>query len=187
MFPLTPRRAWDWTRLGTVAAALVGVIAVAGLFSMIGGDADQALDESDTAVAADAVDSDTEPLALEAAPSADAGDGAVAEDSADDSAGASIAEPSDLVFDLGPIDLPGFGAELDRVRVQVMQMTESSGVLQRAANEVDTSCLEELADPGSIKAIVTAMVDGLDVEVYFDGSGDEFGYASMDCSVYDLP
>jgi hypothetical protein len=31
------------------------------------------------------------------------------------------------------------------------------------------------------------MVDGLDVEVYLDGSGSEFGFASMDCSVYDLP
>ena len=34
--PLEPRRSWNWTRLGTVAAALVGVVAVAGLFSILG-------------------------------------------------------------------------------------------------------------------------------------------------------
>jgi hypothetical protein len=174
-----------------VAAALVGVVAVAGLFSVIGGDADQALNDSETVVAADEADSDAEePLALEAAPSAeaDAGDAAMAlEESADDFAGASIAPPSDLVIDLGPIDLPGFNSELELVRIQVAEMTESSGVLQRMANGVDASCVGELPDPGSIRAIVTATVDGLDVEAYLDGEGGEFGYASMDCSVYDLP
>jgi hypothetical protein len=66
-------------------------------------------------------------------------------------------------------------------------MTESSGVLQQRANEVDASCVGELPDPGSIRAIVIATVDGLDVEVYLDADGGEFGYASMDCSRYDLP
>ena len=70
---------------------------------------------------------------------------------------------------------------------QVIEETESSGVLQRTADEVDARCVEELPDPGSIRAVGTAMVDGLDVEVYLDGRGGEFGFVGMDCSVYDLP
>ncbi len=186
VIPLAPKRAWDWTRLGTVAAALVGVVAVAGLFSVIGDDGDEARSAADSIAASEAADTDDGAMALEAAPAADAADDdAAAEES--DFGGASLAAPSNLVFDLGPTDLPGFEAELDRVRRLVVETTESSGVLQRHADGVDAACTSELEDPGSVRALVTAMVDGLDVEVYFDNAGGEFAYASMDCSVYDLP
>lgn len=186
---LAPRRAWDWTRLGTVAAALVGVVAVAGLFSVIGDGTDEAAIIPDSVAASEpaASDTDTAQLALEAAPAAEAGSDGAFDESADDFAGASIAAPSELVRDLGSVDRPDFEEALDSIRAQVIEETESSGVLQRTADEVDARCVEELPDPGSIRAVVTAMVDGLDVEVYLDGSGGEFGFASMDCSVYDLP
>ncbi len=197
VIPLIPKRAWDWTRLGTVAAALVGVVAVAGLFSVIGGGGDgEAESIPDTVAAADEADADLGILALEAEPSADiaAGDAAddaapdaAAEEAAEDLGGASLAPPSDFVLDLGPLDRPGLAAELDRIRSLVTEMTESSGVLQRYANGVDVSCTAELDDPGGVRAIVTVMVDGLDVEIYFDSSGGEIAYASMDCSTYDLP
>lgn len=182
---LVPKRAWDWTRLGTVAATLVGVVAIAGIFSVIGGGADQDESLSDTVAATEEAESDLGALALEAAPDAELAADAAAE-AADDFGGASLAPPSDLVIDLGQIDRPGFEAELDRVRSLVAAMTESSGVLQRYADEVDASCIGELPDPSAVRAIVTAMVDGLDIEVYFDNDGGEFGYASMDCSTYDL-
>ena len=190
VIPLAPRRAWDWTRLGTVAAALVGVVAVAGLFSVIGGGGDEAtsISEADSVAASDEASSDLGALALESAPRA----GADGDDSAEDQpesafGGSSVAEPSSLVLDLGPIDRTALRAELDGVRRDVSAMTESSGILQRFADEVDASCITELADPGAIRAIVTATVDGLDVEVYFDNVGGEFGFAGSDCSVYDIP
>ena len=189
VIPLAPKRAWDWTRLGTVAAALVGVVAVAGLFTTIGGnDEATSISSQDSAAAADEAESDLGALALEAAPSA----GADGDDSAEDQpesafGGSSVAEPSSLVLDLGPIDRTTLQAELDRVRSQVLAMTESSGILQRYADEVDASCTAELADPGAIRAIVTATVDGRVVEVYFDNVGGEFGYVSTDCSSYDIP
>jgi hypothetical protein len=188
VIPLSPRRAWDWTRLGTVAAALFGVVAIAGLVSVIGGGTDNAATVADSVAASDTAESDDGAMALEAAPEAEAaGDDAAAEETANDFAGASLAPPSDLVVDLGEVDRPGLSAGLDTVRRQVAEMTESSGVLQRMADEVDASCVGELTDPGSIRAIVTATVDGLDVEVYLDAGGAEFGYASLDCSTYDLP
>ena len=187
VIPLVPKRAWDWTRLGTVAAALVGVVAVAGLFSMIGGDAEQTETLSDQVAAAEAADSGLGDEALELAPQMDDGDGAAEEQAESDFAGASIAAPSDFVTDLGPIDRPGFEAELERIRSRVHGMTESSGVLQRSADTLELSCTGELSEPGAVRAIVTAMVDGLDVEVYLDGDGGAVGYASMDCSTYDLP
>ncbi len=188
VIPLSPRRAWDWTRLGTVAAALFGVVAVAGLVSVIGGGNDDAATVADTVAASDLADADDGAMALEAAPEADAaGDDAATEESANDFAGASLAPPSELVVDLGPVDRPGFEAELDVVRAQVVEMTESSGILQRMAEDVDASCVSELTDPGSIRAIVTAVVDGLDVEAYLDATGGEFGFVRMDCSVYPLP
>lgn len=188
VIPLAPRRAWDWTRLGTVAAVLVAVVAVAGVLSLIGGDTGSVDTASDPVAAADRAEADTDEgaMALEA-PAAEAGDDAVAEESANDLGGASLAAPSDLVFALGPIDRPGFAAELERIRRQVADMTETSGVLQRYADEVEVSCIAELADPGAVKAIVTAMIDGLDVEVYLESAGNEFGFVSMDCSGYDLP
>lgn len=186
VIPLVRGRAWDWTRLGTVAAALVGVVAVVGLFSVMGGDTNEAATDSDTVAAAEVPDDGR--MALEAEPEAGiAGDDAAADEAAADSAGASLAGPSDLVLDLGPIDRAGLELELDRVRNQVVQMTESSGVLQRYADEVDASCTAELDDAGAIRAIVTATVDGIDIEVYFDNVGGEFGFASMDCSDYDIP
>ncbi|MDH3251083.1 MAG: hypothetical protein OEQ47_19095, partial [Acidimicrobiia bacterium] len=172
--------------LGTVADALVGVVAVAGLFSVIGDGTDEAAILPDSVAASEPAASDTAQLALEAA-AAEAGSDGAFDESADDFAGASIAAPSELVRDLGSVDRPGFEEALDSIRAQVIEETESSGVLQRTADEVDARCVEELPDPGSIRAVVTAMVDGLDVEVYLDGSGGEFGFASMDCSVYDLP
>lgn len=188
VLPLTPRRAWDWTRLGTVAAALAGVVVVAGLFSVIGGGADQATSIPDSLAAEEAADTDEGALALEAAPrAADAGDDALADQPESDFAGASLAEPSNLVLDLGAIDRGAFEAELDSVRSQVLSMTESSGVLEHDANEVEASCVSDLTDPGAIRAIVTATVDGIDVEAYFDNVGGEFGFAGPDCSVYDLP
>ncbi len=191
VIPLMPKRAWDWTRLGTVAAALAGVVAVAGLFSVIGGGGDdQAESIPDTVAAADEADSDLGILALEAEPSAevaadDAAADAAAEEAAEDLGGASLAPPSDFVLDLGPLDRPGLADALEEIRNQVTEMTESSPVLQRYANGV--SCTAELDDPGAVRAIVTAMVDGLDVEVYLDNGGGEIAYASMDCSTYDLP
>ena len=100
---------------------------------------------------------------------------------------ATLAAPSDLVVDLGPVDLQGFADGLDRVRNQVGDQTESSGVLQRDADGVEVECVAELPDRGSVRAIVTALVDGLAVEVYFDYAGEEIAYASADCSPYDLP
>lgn len=186
VIPLAAKRGWDWTRLGTVAAALVGVVAVAGLFSMIGGDANEAALDSDTVTAAEEPSDGA--MALEAAPEAGiAGDDAAADRAEGDSGGATLAGPSDLVFDLGPIDRAALEVELDRVSSQVVDMTESSGVLQRYADEVEATCITELDDAGAIRAIVTATVDGVDIEVYFDNVGGEFGFASMDCSRYDIP
>ncbi len=183
--PLRPRRAWDWTRLGTVAAALVGVVAVAGLVSVLGGTNDQATEGLDTAAVA--VNADDAGGASLEAPLAESD--AVGADAMEESAGdaAAIAAPSDLVKDIGAVDRPGFAAELEDVRDQVTQMTESSGVLQRAADEVPLACREAVPDLGAIRAIVTAVVDGFEVEVYFDNSGAEFGYASIDCTTYELP
>ncbi len=189
VIPLTSKPAWDWTRLGTVAAALVGVVAVAGLFSFVGGDAaDEALDTA--TVAAEEADVDMGALQLEAAPSADGfGDDAALEEPAESMAGdsAAMAAPSDLIVDLGPVDLPGFAEGLDRVRKQFFDITESSGVLQRYADEAAVSCITQLRDPGAVRAIVKALVDGLEVEVYLDNSGGEFAYAGADCSAYDIP
>lgn len=187
VLPLSPRRGWDWTRLGTVAAALVGVVAVAGLFSVIGGGTDEASTGDDSLAASELADADDGALSLEAAPGADIERAEDAAEAADDVGGAALAAPSDLVVDLGLVDQDMFTTELDRIRRQVVDMTESSGVLQRAADQVELSCLDRLIDAGAIRAIVTATVDGLDVEAYFAGDGGEFGYASMDCSEYDLP
>lgn len=188
---LSTKRSWDWTRLGTVAAALVGVVAVAGIFSVIGGGTDDASPGEDSLAATELADADDGALSIEAAPGADIGRAGVAEEAADEAAGdfggAALAAPSDLVVDLGPIDRDVFATELDGIRRQVVEMTESSGVLQRAADQVELSCLDQLPETGSIRAIVTAEVDGLDVEAYFAAGGDEFGFASMDCSEYDLP
>ncbi len=188
VIPLTSKPAWDWTRLGTVAAALVGVVAVAGLFSFVGGDAaDEALDTA--TVAAEDADVDMGALQLEAAPSADGfGDDAALEEPAESMAGdaAAIAAPSDLIVDLGPVDLGGFAEGLDRVRNQFFN-TESSGVLQRYADEAAVSCITQLRDPGAVRAIVKALDDWLEVEVYLDNAGGEFAYAGGDCSAYDIP
>jgi hypothetical protein len=189
---LSPRRAWDWTRLGTVAAALVGVVAVGGLFSMVGGDTDDSAETLDATVAANEADIDTDALALEAAPSADlaGADDDAFDESAEEMLGdgaATLAAPSELVVDLGSVDLQGFADGLDRVRNQVGDQTESSGVLQRDADNVEVACVAQLSDRGSVRAIVTALVDGLDVEVYLDNAGGEVAYASADCSLYDLP
>lgn len=187
VIPLAPPRGWDWTRLGTVAAALVGVVAVAGIFSMVGGDTDEASDGGDTVAASELADADDAALAFEAVPSAELPGSDAADESAEDLGGAALAAPSDLVVDLGAVDRAEFATGLDDVRRSVVEMTESSGVLQRAADQVELSCLDRLSNAGSIRAIVTAVVDGLEVEVYLDGGGEEFGYVSMDCSSYDVP
>jgi hypothetical protein len=184
--PIRARRAWDWTRLGTVAAALVGVVAVAGLFSSLGGTDEDIAGDLDTAAVALNADDSAGGLSAEA-PLAEAdvaGDDAMEESAADSAA---IAAPSDLVIDIGPVDRPGFASELERVRNEVTRMTDSSGVLQRYADEVTLACPTEVPDLGAVRAIVTALVDGFEVEVYFDNSGGEFGYASIDCTTYELP
>lgn len=183
--PLEPRRSWNWTRLGTVAAALVGVVAVAGLFSILGGSEDQAAQDLDTAaVGLNADDSAGAPFEAPLAEAADMGADTMEEAAADSSA---IAAFSDLVEDLGPVDQPGFAAGLEAIRNQVTEMTESSPVLQRSADELPLACRDAVPDLGAIRAIVTALVDGFEVEVYFDSSGEEFGYASIDCAPYRLP
>lgn len=182
---LSPGRSWDWTRLGTVAAALAGIVVVAGLFSLLGGGGDDGGVQAATLESAD--DAGGSIASSAEAPMADEerATEALAEESAD--AAATIAAPSELVIDLGPIDRPTLAEELERVRNQVEDMTESSGVLQSDADAVAVSCLVELPDPGAVRAIVKALVDGFEVEVYLDDAGAEFGYSGIDCSSYELP
>jgi hypothetical protein len=183
--PLRSKRTWDLTRLGTVAAALVGVVAVAGLFSMLGGTEDSGEDLDTAAIALNAEDSVGGATAEAPLAGADvAADDAMEESAADSAA---IAAPSDLVIDLGPVDRSGFASGLDEVRNKMTEVTESSGVLQRSADEVPLACRAAVPDLGAVRAIVTALVDGFEVEVYLDNSGGEFGYASIDCTSYELP
>lgn len=181
---LLPRRGFDWMRVGTVAAALVGVVAVAGLFSALsdGTDGGQVLDEAATITSGDDAGASAEaPLADEER----SVEGLAVEESAAESA--AIAAPSNLVRDLGAVDVPTFKSELDRIRGEVTDMTESSPVLQSDADRVPIECLGELSDRGSIRAIVTALVDGFEVEAYIDDDGGDYLYASIDCSTYELP
>ncbi len=180
---MLPRRGFDWMRVGTVAAALVGVVAVAGLFSVLsdGTDGGQALDEAATITSGD----DAEASAEAPVDEERSFEGLAVEESAADSA--AIAAPSNLVRDLGAVDVPTFKSELDRIRGEVTDMTESSPVLQSDADRVPIECLGELSDRGSIRAIVTALVDGFEVEAYIDDDGGDYLYASIDCSTYELP
>jgi hypothetical protein len=132
------------------------------------------------AVGLNADDSAGAPFEAPLAEAADMGADTMEEAAADSSA---IAAFSDLVEDLGP----GFAAGLEAIRNQVTEMTESSPVLQRSADELPLACRDAVPDLGAIRAIVTALVDGFEVEVYFDSSGEEFGYASIDCAPYRLP
>lgn len=177
----------DWTRIGSVAAALVGVVAVAGLItSLSGGPA--SLDDSGGSGSPTA---DLTAQAVEEAPSADeAADGetfGAAESGLAAGDTAAIAAPSDLVRDVGSVDESMFESELEDIRDDASALQESSGILQRQLNGVDAACLEEVPDRGTIRAVLTATVDGTDVEVYFDVDGDEFGFAGDNCRPYPLP
>lgn len=184
------RRQRDWTRLGTVAAALVGVVAVVGLFTSMG----DGLQSNDAA-------SPDEPItaALEARAADEAGSTAQAEDAADGGAlnaaesglsaadTAAIAAPSNLVRDVGSVNEEMFESELENIREDVANQAESSGILQRQLDNVEADCVEEVPDSGTIRGILTATVDGRDVEVYLGGEGEEFGFVGASCSQYELP
>ncbi len=184
------RRQRDWTRVGTVAAALVGVVAVAGLYTSLGG----GLQSDDAA-------SSKEPVtaALEAQAADEAEPTAQAENSADGAAEdfaqsglasgdtAAIAAPSNLVRDVGSVNEAMFESELEEIRVDVANLVESSGILQRQLDNVDAACVEAVPDAGTIRGVLTATVNGRDVEVYLGDAGEEFGFVGASCSQYELP
>ncbi len=80
-----------------------------------------------------------------------------------------------------------FESELDDIRSDVANLVESSGILERQLKSVDASCIAEVPDQGTIRAVLTATVDGTDIEVYLDVYGEEFGFSGESCSPYDLP
>lgn len=184
------RRRLDWTRVGTVAAALVGIVAVAGLYTSLGSglqSEDAASSKEPVTAALEARAADEAAPTAQAEDSADGGSSDAAESGLASADTAAIAAPSNLVRDVGSVNEAMFESELEDIRVEVANLAESSGILQRQLDNVGADCVEAVPDAGTIRGILTATVNGRDVEVYLGDEGEEFGFVGASCSQYELP
>lgn len=186
--PFTASRPFDWMRVGTVAAAFLGLVVVAGLAADIGSnDADgqnlAAEVEGDEATGADtAVTSAAMEESLERADMATADDAG----NAGAETGTAIAPFSDLVLDLGDVSESELGEELARLADHVEQLTESSPILRSLVDPDRVGCLDVVDDLGAVRGLATAVLDGTDVEAYVTLDGATAIYTSSDCAPVDL-
>lgn len=186
---LPSRRRFDWTKVGAVAAAFVGLVAVAGLIGSVAGN-DDASDTAD--VAAAVVESDSvgqasdaeEAAALEAAPAEPAADFA-ADDAADTDLG-TTARPSNLIRSMGVVTAEAFNRSVEESIEDVIG-TETSGILTRSLDETTAACYAGLDRLDSVWAVVTGEVDGSELEAYVYSDGEVVVLVTDGCDATSLP
>lgn len=180
---LPGRWSWDWTRLGAVAAAMLGVFVIGGIVANLGS-GDDAGGAPTTMVAA-SEESATRENESFAADSAEALDDSA---TADDGAGiASLVPESDFVRDLGPIDATAFASEVDALSEEIQSLGESGAASEPDLEGVAEDCLDLIDDPSTLRGVLLATVDGTPVEVFFDSEGTPTAFSTTDCSPYPLP
>lgn len=175
---LPGRWSWDWTRLGAVAAAMLGVFVIGGIVASLGSGDDAGAPT--TMVAANEESArQTESFAADSAEALE--DSATA----DDGAGiASLVPENQFVRDLGPIDSTAFASEIEALSEEIRSLDESaSGTL----HGIGETCLDLIDDSSELRGALLATVDGTPVVVFFDSEGAPTAFASTDCSPYPLP
>lgn len=180
---LPGRGRWDWTRLGAVAAAMLGVFVIGGVVANLGSGDDSGAGPTTMAVAGE--ESATRETQDFAADSAE-----VMEDSADDGADSGIASlvpESDFVRDLGPVDATAFASEVEMLSEEIRTSDESGEVSEPDLRDAGETCLDALDDPSALRRVLVATVDGAPVVAYFDAEGTPTAFSTTDCSPYPLP
>lgn len=186
---LSARRARRWMAVGAAAAVMVVAVGLGAALSQLQfGGSDTAADAPTTAAELTTAE---EPRALgedndhdDSAPA----DTEAAEDDGFSDASRDVSE-FPLVIDLGVIDSDTLAAELETAAEQLS--TESPLLDVETLNEMERpapDCLHLLTD--SVYGLVTATVDGTDIEVYLvagaAGEIDAIGFARSGCEEYPL-
>lgn len=191
-----PNRHIEWSRVGTIAAAFLGLVVVVGVVSSLGSN-------NDASTAADGTI--TESLAAESAAaagiSADTDAAAEPEDveelapvaeSAQDLPADSVAPPSDLVVNLGSVTNEEFVAAIEQTKTDVGFSTESSGLLTRFLRDTGARCwsdVNKIDDDkiDDVRAAIVGVVNDVPLEAYVYLDGDFVVFKTADCSVTNLP
>jgi hypothetical protein len=186
--PVRARR-WEWTRLGTVAAALLGVFVIGGIVTSLGNDA---ADQADTLAAATSDGATEESAELAAADTADAGADDAARDvlpaeGSGDADVASLAPPAPMVVDLGSVDAASFEAEIRAVSERISSTDEAFAADPLELEPAAAACVDALETEVAPSGVVIADVDGASVVVYFDATGTPSGFTPPGCDSYPLP
>lgn len=181
---LPGRWRWDWTRLGAVAAAMLGVFVIGGIVANLGSGDEAGAPTTMVAAGEQSTTRENESFAADSAEALE--DSATEDDGADADAGiASLVPESDFVRDLGPIDATAFASEVEALSEDIRSMDESasSGTL----HGIGDTCLDQIDDPSTVRGALLATVDGTPVVVFFDPAGTPTAFSTSDCSPYPLP
>lgn len=179
---LPGRGRWDWTRLGAVAAAMLGIFVIGGIVTSLGSGDDEAGPTTMVAASEESATRETEGFAADSAEALDDSD------AGDDGAGvAALAPQTDLLIDLGPTDSATLSSEVEALSVQIRSLAESGELSESVLHGVGETCLDEVADPSSLRGALIATVDETPVVVYFDSEGTPTGFSTTDCTSYPLP
>lgn len=181
---LPGRGRWDWTRLGAVAAAMLGIFVIGGIVASLGSGDGPGADPTTIAAEEESATRQTESFAADSAEAVE--DSATADDGADAGV-AALAPRTDLVLDLGPIDSATLSSEVEALSLRIRSLADSGEVSEPALDGVAEMCLDEVADPSSLRGALTATVDGTPVVVFFDVEGTPIAFSTTDCSPYPLP
>ncbi len=176
---------WDWTRLGTVAAALMGVVVIGGIVTSLGNNTAEQMDTVAAGSSDRAVEESPEMAAADTADGAETGDIAAAE-AAEDEGIASLAARPQLMVDLGAVDASTFAAEIQTVSERIPSADQADAG-EPLDLDLATGCLDELESEVPPLGILTAEVDGTSVVVYFDTEGTTSGFTTPNCAPYPLP
>lgn len=180
---------WEWTRLGTVAAALLGVFVIGGIVTSLGNDA---ADQADTLAAATSDGATEEAAEMAAADTADAGADDAARDvlpaeGAGDADVTSLAPPAPMVVDLGSVDAATFEAEIRAASERISSTDEAFAVDPLELDPGAAACVGELETEIAPSGVVVADVGGTSVVVYFDAAGTPSAFTPPACDPYPLP
>ena len=181
---LPGRWRWDWTRLGAVAAAMLGVFVIGGIVASLGSGDDAGAPTTMVAAGEQSNTRETESFAADSAEALE--DSATEDDGADADAGiASLVPESDFVRDLGPIDATAFASEVDALSEEIRSLDESAPSAMLPG--IGDTCLDQIDDPSTVRGALRATVDGTPVVAFFDPAGTPTAFSTSDCSSYPLP
>lgn len=181
---LPGRWSWDWTRLGAVAAAMLGVFVIGGIVANLGSGDDAGAPTTMVAASEESTTRETEGFAADSAEALE--DSATADDGADADAGiASLVPESDFVRDLGPIDAIAFASEVEALSEEIRSLDESAP--SEMLPGLGDTCLDQIDDPSTVRGALLATVDGTPVVVFFDPAGTPTAFSTTDCSPYPVP